>query len=131
MTETNTEQSIPATKKLTVKEILESLGIGKEEAIAKAIGELTSEEKLEFITYVYPAEDDKLALLASIAERYGYSWLHHWVNKKLALRTSLLGWRANQLSAIASEKRREEHGWRIFGFLKRKKEKGFEVEEFE
>lgn len=119
-------------KKLTVKEILESLGVGKEEAIAKAIGDLTNEEKLEFITYVYPTEDDKLALMKSIADRYGYTWLKNWTEKKLALRTSLAGWRANQLTGIASEKRKEERGFRLFGFLRRKKEKGLgEVEEFE
>lgn len=119
--------------KVDVTKILESLGLGKEEAIAKAIGELTDEEKIKFITYVYPIEDDKLALLCSIAERYGYSWLKTWVYEKLKLRTSLMGWRANQLVAIASEKRREESGFRLFGFLRRgKKPKGLgEVEEFE
>lgn len=119
-------------KKLDVRQILESLGVGKEEAIAKAIGELTSKEKLEFITYVYPFEDDNLALMRSIAERYGYSWLKHWVDEKLKLRTSLMGWRSNQLTNIASEKRKEEGGLRLFGFFRRKKSKGLgEVEEFE
>lgn len=119
--------------KVDVEKILERLGIGKEEAIAKAIGELTDEEKLEFISYVYPIEDDNLALMSSIAERYGYSWLQHWVYKKLKLRTSLMGWRANQLTNIASEKRKEEAGkLRLFGFLRRgKKSKLGEVEEFE
>lgn len=119
--------------KVDVEKILERLGIGKEEAIAKAIGELTDEEKLEFITYVYPIEDDNLALMRSIAERYGYSWLMHWVNMKLKLRTSLMGWRSNQLTNIASEKRKEEASkFRLFGFLRReKKSKLGEVEEFE
>lgn len=117
--------------KVDIAKILESLGLGREEAIAKAIGQLTDKEKLEFITYVYPFEDEKLALMMSIAERYNYTWLRHWVIKKLMLRTSLMGYRSNQLTSIASEKRREEaQRFRFLGFLrKKKKEEG--VEEFE
>lgn len=116
-----------------VREILETLGFGKEEAIAKTISNLTAEEKLEFITYVYPGEDDKLALLRTIADRYGYDWLDMWITKKLTLRTSLMGWRAGQLTGIASEKRREERGFRLFGIFRRKEKKKLEegIEEFE
>lgn len=120
--------------KVDVAKILESLGVGREEAIAKAISELTSEEKLEFITYVYPLEDDNLALMRSIAERYGYTWLQSWVNQKLKLRTSLTGWRSNQLTRIASETRKEERGGFLFGLFRRreKKPKGMgEIEAFE
>lgn len=121
-------------KKMDVTELLKALGIGgKEEAIAKAIGDLTDEEKLEFLTYLYAFEDDSLSLMLTIAERYKLSWLRQFVRWKLKLRTSVGGWRANQLVSIASEKRREQSR---FGFLSRffgrKKEKGLgEVEEFE
>jgi len=104
-------------KKVDVQKILEALSLGgKEEAIAKTIGELTSNEKIEFITYLYPFEDDKIALMRSIAVRYRYRWLQDWIDQKLRLRTSVMGWRANQLTGIASEKRREEGR---FGFLSR------------
>ena len=123
-------------KKLNVVEILKTLGMGgREEAIAKAIGDLTDEEKLEFLTYLYPFEDDALSTMMTIADRYGLSWLRDWVRWKIKLRTSVGGWRANQLVNIASEKRREQPRFsflsRIFG-RSRKKEKGLgEVEEFE
>lgn len=108
---------------------------GREEAIAKAIGDLTDEEKLEFLTYLYPFEDDALSTMMTIADRYHLSWLRDWVRWKIKLRTSVGGWRANQLVNIASEKRREQSRFsflsRIFG-RSRKKEKGLgEVEEFE
>ena len=121
-------------KKLNVVEILKTLGMGgREEAIAKAIGDLTDEEKLEFLTYLYPFEDDALSTMMTIAERYNLKWLEDWVRWKIKLRTSVGGWRANQLVNIASEKRREQSRFsflsRIFG---RKKQKGLgEVEEFE
>lgn len=128
-----TEAEAVKKPKITLKEIMDILGMGKEEAIAKTISGLTDEEKIDFITYVYPGEDDKLALLSSIAERYNYSWLQDWVHRKKCLRTSLMGWRAGQLTSIASEKRREERGFRLFGLFGRKKEKRLEegVEEFE
>jgi len=123
-------------KKLNVVELLKTLGMGgREEAIAKAIGDLTDEEKLPFLTYLYPFEDDALSTMMVIADRYGLSWLEGQVNWKLKFRTSVGGWRANQLVNIASEKRREQSRFsflsRIFG-RSRKKEKGLgEVEEFE
>ena len=123
-------------KKLNVVEILKTLGMGgREEAIAKAIGDLTDEEKLEFLTYLYPFEDDSLSTMMTIAERYNLKWLENWVHWKLRLRTSVGGWRANQLVSIASEKRREQSRFsflsRIFG-RSSKKQKGLgEVEEFE
>ena len=122
-------------KKLDVVEILKTLGMGgREEAIAKAIGDLTDEEKLEFLTYLYPFEDDSLSTMMTIADRYHLKWLKDWVRWKIKLRTSVGGWRANQLVNIASEKRREQSRFsflsRIFG--SRKKQKGLgEVEEFE
>ncbi|RLC80746.1 MAG: hypothetical protein DRI61_05085 [Chloroflexi bacterium] len=122
-------------KKLDVAKILEALGMGgKEEAIAKAIGQLTSTDKIEFITYLYPFEDDKIALMRSIAKRYGYKWLEDWINEKLKLRTSVLGWRANQLTGIASERRREQSRFSFLSrlFKRERKEKGLgEVESFE
>ena len=123
-------------KKLNVAELLKTLGMGgREEAIAKAIGDLTDEEKLEFLTYLYPLEDDSLSLMMTIADRYNLKWLKDFVKWKIKFRTSVGGWRANQLVNIASEKRREQSRFsflsRIFG-RSRKKEKGLgEVEEFE
>lgn len=120
-----------AKPKIDIKAVLESLSVGKEEAIAKAIGELTDEEKLDFITYLYPLEDDNLALLRTIAYRYNYQWLNIWVENKLKLRTSLMGWRGNQLTNIASEKRKEEGRFGFISRLFKRKEKMGEVESFE
>jgi len=123
-------------KRLNVTELLKTLGMGgREEAIAKAIGDLTDEEKLEFLTYLYPFEDDSLSTMMTIADRYHLKWLEDWVRWKIKLRTSIGGWRANQLVNIASEKRREQSRFsflsRFFG-RSRKKQKGLgEVEEFE
>ncbi|MGB9693303.1 MAG: hypothetical protein ACPLYF_00500 [Fervidobacterium sp.] len=121
-------------KKIDISKILESLNLGgREEAIAKTIGQLTEDEKLLFVTYVYPPEDDNLAMVYSIAKRYRYHFLEDWLTYKLKLRTSRFGWRANQLVNIASEKRREEGR---FSFLSRffggkREEKGLKVEGFE
>jgi hypothetical protein len=117
---------------IDVNQILKQLGLaGKEEAIAKAIGDLTDEEKLAFLSFLYPYEDDNLATMYTISERYKLSWLRSWCDWKLKLRTSVSGWRSNQLVNIASEKRKEQARFgflsRIFG--KRKEEKG--VEEIE
>lgn len=118
--------------KIDITKILESLGIGKDEAVAKAIGQLTDAEKIEFITYLYPIEDDQISLMLTIADRYNYTWLKEWTMNKLKLRTSLMGWRSNQLTSIATEKRKEEAARRFLGFFRReKKPKGTEVESFE
>lgn len=115
------------------KKILDRIGLGgKEEAIAKTISDLTDEEKIEFVTNLHFMEDDNIACLLTIAERYNLTWLKHWVNAKLKLRTSVGGWRANQLVNIASEKRKEVSR---FAFLKRifgREKKGLgETESFE
>lgn len=91
------------------KQVLQRLNLGsREEAIAKAIGDLSDDEKLEFFTFIYPMEDESLSLMLSIAERYDLDWLKKLVKTKLRLRTSIGGWRAKQIESIASEKRRAE-----------------------
>ena len=118
--------------RLNIAEILKQFGFGgKDEAIAKAIAELTDEEKIWFISYVYPWEDDNLATLLTLADRYQLGWLKQHCLCKLKLRCSVNGWRGNQLVAIAAEKRQEQSR---FGFLTRlfrreKEKKG--VEPFE
>ncbi len=111
-------------KRVPLPELLKQFGLGKEEAIAKAIGELTDEEKLLFVSYVYPWEDDSLATMLTVADRYNLSWLTDHCLWKLKLRTSVNGWRANQLVAIASEKRQEQSRFSFLTRLfKREKEK--------
>jgi len=113
------------------KQILDKLGLAsKEEAIAKGIADLTDTEKLDFVTNVFPFEDDELALMDNIAEEFELDWLKRFVQKKLKLRCSVMGWRANQIVDIAGEKRKEEGR---FGFLRRlfKWENKKEVEPFE
>ncbi|MEM2099609.1 MAG: hypothetical protein QXU99_07740 [Candidatus Bathyarchaeia archaeon] len=91
------------------KEIMQKIGLSsKEEAIAKGISDLSDEEKLEFFTNLAPLEDDQIALMAIIAKRYDIPWMQELVRMKLKLRTSVNGWRANQIVAVATEKIKEE-----------------------
>jgi hypothetical protein len=112
-----------------IAEILKQFGLaGKEEAIAKAIAELTDEEKLYFVSYVYPWEDDSLATMLTLADRYGLGWLKDHCFNKLKLRCSVSGWRSNQLVAIAAEKRQEQSRFGFFArlFRREKEQKGME-----
>jgi len=121
-------------KEKQFKKILEDVGLGgREEAIAKAITKLTDEEKLEFFSFLTPGEDDSIALMYSIADRYDLEWLKIYVVKKLKLRTSVGGWRAKQIVDIAAEKRKVDQGFSFLGMFKRKKkDKGLgDMEEFE
>jgi hypothetical protein len=122
-------------KEKKLKEILKNIGLGsREEAIAQAIKDLSDEEKLEFFSLLAMGEDDSLALMLTIAERYDLAWLRMYVIKKLKLRTSVQGWRAKQITDIAAEKRKTEEGGFFFRLLHRgdKKEKGLgEVADFE
>ena len=91
------------------KQVLQRLNLGsREKAIAKAISDLSDDEKLEFFTFIYPMEDESLALTLSIADRYDLGWLKKLVKTQLRLRTSIGGWRAKQIAGIASEKQRAE-----------------------
>ena len=121
-------------KEKQFKKILEDVGLGgREEAIAKAITKLTDEEKLEFFSFLAPEEDDNIAVMYCIADRYELDWLKMYVVKKLKLRTSVGGWRAKQIVDIAAEKRKVDQGFSFLGMFKRKKkDKGLgDMEEFE
>jgi len=50
-----------------IKEVLRSLGISKEEALAQAVSELADTEKIKMFSEVYPMEDDSLAIMSSLA----------------------------------------------------------------
>jgi hypothetical protein len=115
--------------RLNIAEVLKQFGLaGKEEAIAKAISELTDEEKLWFVSYVYPWEDDNLATMLTLAERYKLGWLKNQCLNKLKLRCSVNGWRSNQLVVIAAEKRQEQSRFGFFArlFRREKEQKGME-----
>jgi hypothetical protein len=115
--------------RLNIAEVLKQFGLaGKEEAIAKAISESTDEEKLWFVSYVYPWEDDNLATMLTLAERYKLGWLKDQCLNKLKLRCSVNGWRSNQLVAIAAEKRQEQSRFGFFArlFRREKEQKGME-----
>lgn len=108
------------------KQLLEQLKLGgsREEAIAKAITDLSDEEKLEFFTLIFPDEDDSLALMMSIAENYNLVWLKKLITTKLKLRTSIDGWRSKQIEGIASEKQRQKSRWSMISrFFRRGKTK--------
>ena len=114
------------------KEIMQKIGLSsKEEAIAKGISDLSDEEKLEYFTNLAPLEDDQIALMAIIAERYDIPWMQKLVKTKLKLRTSVNGWRANQIVAVATEKIKQERRSLLGRIFKRNEEKRWQVEEFE
>ena len=98
----------PETEK-QVKDILKAIGLGtKDEAIAQAISDLSDEAKLEFFTIIYPFEDESLSVMQTIAERYELEWLEKLIKRKLRLRTSTGGWRANQIVEIAKETQKQK-----------------------
>ena len=115
------------------KEIMQKIGLSsKEEAIAKGISDLSDEEKLEYFSNLALLEDDQIALMAIIAKRYDIPWMQDLVVMKLKLRTSVNGWRANQIVAIATEKVKQERRSLLGRILRRNEEKKrFEVEQFE
>lgn len=122
-------------KEKKLEKILSGLGLSsREEAIAQAIKDLSDEEKLEFFSLLSIGEDENLALMLTISDRYDLDWLKSYVIKKLKLRTSVQGWRAKQIADIAAEKRKTDQGGFFFRLLHRgdKKEKGLgEVADFE
>jgi autotransporter translocation and assembly factor TamB len=115
------------------KEIMQKIGLSsKEEAVAKGISDLSDDEKLEYFSNLAPFEDDQLALMAIIAKRYDIPWLQDLVVMKLKLRTSVNGWRANQIVAVATEKVKQERRSLLGRILRRNEgKKRFEVEQFE
>lgn len=113
-----------------VKEIMRNISLGgREEAIARAVSELTDEEKIALLSNIYPFEDEELSLIQLIGERYDVGFLKDYVQTKLKLRCSVMGWRANQIAAIAAEARKQRVGalTRLFG--KRKKREENELED--
>jgi ABC-type Na+ transport system ATPase subunit NatA len=115
------------------REIMQKIGLSsKEEAIAKGISDLSDEEKLEYFSNLAPLEDDQIALMAIIAKRYEIPWMQELVRTKLKLRTSVNGWRANQIVAVATEKVKQERRSLLGRLFKRNEEKRrWQVEEFE
>lgn len=115
------------------KEILDRLGLSKEEAIAKSIGNLTDNEKVDFTTNLLPGEDSSFAVMDSIAERYDLPWLKDYVLRTKRLRTSVNGWRASQLVSVIAEKMREAKKGVLSRIFHRNDEKNnrWKVDEFE
>ncbi|MBC7120962.1 MAG: hypothetical protein H5T33_05210 [Candidatus Methanosuratus sp.] len=112
-----------------VKEIMRSISLGgKEEAIARAVSELTDEEKIALLSNLYPFEDEELTLIQLIGERYDVDFLKDYVQTKLKLRCSVMGWRANQVASIAAEARKQRVGFltRLFGRKKGREENELE-----
>lgn len=113
-----------------IKEIMRNISLGgREEAIARAVSELTDEQKIALLSNIYPFEDEELSLIQLIGERYNAEFLKDYVQTKLKLRCSVMGWRANQIAAIAAEARKQRVGalTRLFG--KRKKREENELED--
>lgn len=106
------------------RKILESLGATKEEAIAQAIKELSDREKVKMFSQIYPLEDETLACLLVIADRYYLSWLNSFLLEKLQLRVSLFRQGRREYVDMSIGERKPSG---IFGFFgRRKKEKGVE-----
>lgn len=121
-------------KEKKLKEIMKNVGLNtREEAIAQAITDLSDEEKLEFFSILQLGEDENLALMLTISDRYQLDWLKSYAVKKLKLRTSVQGWRAKQIADIAAEKRKTNEGGFFFRLLHRDKKdnKLGEVADFE
>ena len=120
-------------KKKLLADLIRNLGLGsREEAVAKGISDLTDVEKIELLSNLYPFEDEELSAIYLIGQRYKIGFLKDYVNTRLKLRCNVMGWRANQIVAIASEQRREQSRFGFFRRLFKRKEKGLgEVEEFE
>lgn len=108
-----------------LRKILESLGVDKSEALGKAIGHLSDKEKIDFFTNLVYGEDETFAVKRTIAQRYNLSWLKFNTENHLTLRTSVNGWRSNQIVAIAQEKTKEKR----LGFLARLFRRGEKEEE--
>ncbi|MGC8937146.1 MAG: hypothetical protein ACP5KV_07300 [Candidatus Methanomethylicaceae archaeon] len=116
-------------KDAIIKEIMRNISLGgKEEAIARAVSELTDEEKIVMLSNLYPFEDEELSLIKLIGERYEVGFLRDYVQTKLMLRCSVMGWRANQITSIAAEAKKQRAGLltRLFGGKKRKEESELE-----
>jgi len=109
------------------REILKLLGLGsKEEAVAQSISNLTDREKIMMLSNLYPFEEEDIAILLLIADRYDVNFLFDFVDYLLTLRCSVGGERARQIVEIASEKRRESSRWGFLRFFRKKEEKGVE-----
>lgn len=112
-----------------VKEVMKNLSLGgREEAIARAVSELTDADKITLLSNLFPFEDEELGLIKLIGERYDVGFLKDYVQAKLMLRCSVMGWRANQIASIAAEAKKQRVGLltRIFG---KKKEGESELED--
>lgn len=124
--------SDPLVSEKLIREMMRNISLGgREEAIARAVSELTDPEKIAMLSNLGPFEDEELSLIRLIGERYDVDFLKEYVETKLMLRCSVMGWRANQLAAIAAEAKKQRVGvlTRLFGG--RKKAKGSEVESIE
>jgi len=115
-----------------IKEIMRNISLGgREEAIARAVSELTDEQKIALLSNIYPFEDEELSLIQIIGERYNAEFLKDYVQTKLKLRCSVMGWRANQIAAIAAEARKQRVGalTRLFGRRRGKERSESELED--
>lgn len=114
------------------KEIMQKIGMTtKEEAVAKGIADLSDQEKIDYMTNLLPGEDANLAIMDSISDRYELPWLKDFVMRQKKLRTSVNGWRANQIVAVATEKIKEERRSILRRIFQRDDKKRWQVEEFE
>lgn len=114
------------------KEIMQKIGMStKEEAVAKGIADLSDQEKIDYMTNLLPGEDANLAIMDSIAERYDLPWLKDFVMRQKKLRTSVNGWRANQIVAVATEKIKEERRSLLKRIFQKDEKKRWQVEQFE
>jgi len=92
-----------------LNKLLQQIGITtKDEALAQAIQELSDEEKIRLFSQIAPYEDDPLALILTIADRYEISWLKDFIEEKLKLRVSLNRLGRREFVHIVSEGRKEE-----------------------
>jgi len=72
----------------TLKAIEIITGKTREEAIAEAIKDLSSDPKVEYYSDLDKREVPSLAVMRVIARRYDVEWLDDWISTQLRLRVS-------------------------------------------
>jgi len=103
--------------------ILEILqGKTKEESVARAIENLSNEEKIMFFSDLNLYEIPRFATFLIIAKRYDLNWLKNYALNELNLRVSVNRLGRKEIVSIASSKGLTERIKRILPFGKKEAE---------
>ena len=119
------EETIKMTEEeISLDEVAETLkvimGKGREEALAEAIEQLGSEEKILLFTEIEKREVPLITLKKVIAKRYKLNWLDDYVDTELKLRVSIKRRGRNELvKVVVGVKKSIEE--KVKGLFRRKK----------